>query len=132
MLQDVRGRYMSEGEFVDVRPIKDFLSGPKDIDETSDAYDTIDWLVKNLPNNNGKVGMIGTSYGGYYTSCALVRSHPALVAASPQAPMADLYRGDDAYHNGAFFLVANFSFYTGFIPKQNNPGASPKHTSPPF
>lgn len=118
--QDVRGRFMSEGEFVDVRPIKDALNGPKDIDESTDTYDTIDWLVKNIPNNNGKVGMIGTSYAGYYTTCGLIRSHPALVAASPQAPMADLYRGDDAYHNGAFFLVANFSFYTNF-PKQKNP-----------
>jgi putative CocE/NonD family hydrolase len=121
--QDVRGRFMSEGEFVDVRPVKEALDGPKEIDETTDTFDTIDWLVKNVPNNNGKVGMIGTSYNGYYTTCGLIRSHPALVAASPQAPMADLYRGDDAYHNGAFFLVANFSFYTGFN-KQKNPVAS--------
>ena len=118
--QDVRGRFMSEGNFVDVRPIKDVLSGSKDTDETTDTFDTIDWLVKNVPNNNGKVGMIGTSYGGYYTTSGLIRAHPALVAASPQAPMADLYRGDDAYHNGAFFLIANFSFYTGFN-KQKNP-----------
>ena len=121
-LQDVRGRFMSEGEFVDVRPIKDVLDGPKEIDETTDTFDTIDWLVKNVRGNNGKVGMMGTSYSGYYTTCGLIRSHPALVAASPQAPMADLYRGDDAYHNGAFFLVANFSFYTGFN-KQMNPTA---------
>ncbi len=120
VIQDVRGRFMSEGEFVDVRPIKDVLDGPKDIDESTDTYDTIDWLVKNIAGNNGKVGIIGTSYGGYYATCALIRSHPALAAASPQAPMADLYRGDDAYHNGAFFLVANFSFYTGFV-KQKNP-----------
>jgi putative CocE/NonD family hydrolase len=120
--QDVRGRYMSEGEFVDVRPIKDVLDGAKDTDETTDAFDTIEFLVKNVPGNNGKVGMLGTSYNGFYTACALVRSHPALVAASPQAPMADLYRGDDAYHNGAFFLLANFSFYTNFT-KQKNPTA---------
>jgi putative CocE/NonD family hydrolase len=120
--QDVRGRYMSEGEFVDVRPIKDVLDGGKDTDETTDAFDTIEFLVKNVPGNNGKVGMLGTSYNGFYTACALVRSHPALVAASPQAPMADLYRGDDAYHNGAFFLLANFSFYTNFT-KQKNPTA---------
>jgi hypothetical protein len=118
--QDVRGRFMSEGQFVDVRPIKDTLNGAKDTDESTDAYDTIDWLLKNVPNNNGKVGILGTSYPGFYTSSALVRSHPALLAASPQAPMADLYKGDDAYHNGAFFLAANFSFYTGFN-KQNNP-----------
>ncbi len=120
--QDVRGRFMSEGEFVDVRPVKDVFSGPAETDEASDTYDTIDWLVKNIPSN-GKVGMIGTSYNGYYTTCGLIRSHPALVAASPQAPMADLYHGDDGYHNGAFFLVANFSFFTGFN-KQKNPVAS--------
>ena len=120
VFQDVRGRFMSQGDFVDVRPIKDVLDSSKDTDETTDTYDTIDWLVKNIPNNNGKVGMMGTSYNGYYTACGLIRAHPALVAASPQAPMADLYRGDDAYHNGAFFLVANFSFYTDF-PKQKNP-----------
>jgi hypothetical protein len=126
-LQDVRGRFMSEGEFVDVRPIKEILNDPKETDETTDTFDTIDWLVKNIPNNNGKVGMMGTSYAGYYTTCGLIRAHPALVAASPQAPMADLFRGDDAYHNGAFFLVANFSFYTGF-PKQKNPVAAPEST----
>jgi len=118
-LQDARGRFMSEGEFVDVRPIKEVLNGAQDTDESTDAFDTIDWLIQHVANNNGKVGMIGTSYNGYYTSCALVRAHPALVAASPQAPMADLYRGDDAYHNGAFFLVANFSFYTDFYPQKN-------------
>ena len=114
---------------MDIRPIKDALNGPKDTDESTDAYDTIDWLIKNIPNNNGKVGMIGTSYNGFYTSCALVRSHPALVAASPQAPMANLYDGDDVYHNGAFFLLANFSFFTGF-PKQKNPLS--EEAIPPF
>jgi putative CocE/NonD family hydrolase len=128
-VQDVRGRFMSDGEFVDVRPIKEVLQGSSDTDESTDAFDTIDWLIKNVPNNNGKAGMMGTSYNGYYTSCGLVRSHPALVAASPQAPMADLYRGDDAYHNGAFFLAANFSFYTEF-PKQQNPSDPPP--SPDF
>jgi putative CocE/NonD family hydrolase len=118
--QDVRGRFESEGDFVDVPIIKDHLAGPTDTDVTTDTYDTIDWLIKNVPNNNGKVGMYGISYNGFYTSCALVRSHPALVAASPQAPMADLFKGDDADHNGAFFLIANFSFYTDFY-KQNNP-----------
>ena len=122
--QDVRGRFMSEGEFVDVRPIKDTLIGPKDTDESTDTFDTIEWLLQNVPNNNGKVGQYGTSYPGFYTDSGLVRSHPALVAASPQAPMADLFLGDDAYHNGALFLLANFSFYTGF-PKQNNPIAPP-------
>jgi uncharacterized protein len=118
--QDVRGRFMSEGEFLDVRPIKDTPNGPKDTDESTDTFDTIDWLLKNVPNNNGKVGQYGISYPGFYTDSGLVRSHPALAAASPQAPMADVYMGDDAYHNGVLFLLANFSFYTDF-PKQNNP-----------
>lgn len=126
--QDVRGRYMSEGEFIDVPPIKDSLRGARDIDESTDTFDTIEWLLKNIPNNNGKVGQYGTSYPGFYTDSGLVRSHPALVAASPQAPMADLFMGDDAYHNGALFLLANFSFYTDF-PKQNNPTAPPKETN---
>jgi hypothetical protein len=122
--QDVRGRYMSEGQFVDIRPVKDVLTGPADTDESTDTFDTIDWLLKNIPNNNGKVGLIGTSYAGFYTSSGIIRAHPALVAASPQAPMADLFMGDDAYHNGALFLIANFSFYADFN-KQNNPVASP-------
>lgn len=118
--QDVRGRYMSEGRFVDVRPILNGFTDAKETDESTDTYDTIDWLTKNVPNNNGKVGLTGISYPGFYTDCGLVRSHPALVAASPQAPMADEYMGDDAFHNGAFMLVANFSFFTSFV-KQNNP-----------
>jgi len=113
--QDVRGRYMSEGEFVEMRPEE---SGG--VDESTDTFDTIDWLVKNVPNNNGKAGLIGTSYPGFYTSAGLINSHPALVAASPQAPMSDVYMGDDAYHNGALFLLANFDFYTSFG-KQHNP-----------
>jgi hypothetical protein len=127
--QDARGRFMSEGIFVDDRPIKETYSSKKDVDESTDAYDTIDWLVKNVPNNNGKVGVYGISYGGFYTDAALIHSHPAMVAASPQAPMADLYMGDDAYHNGAFFLAANFDFYQGF-PKQNNPELPKKERKP--
>jgi putative CocE/NonD family hydrolase len=122
--QDVRGRFMSEGEFVDERPIKDAPNGPKDIDESTDTYDTIEWLLKSVPNNNGKVGQYGISYPGFYTDSGLVRAHPALLAASPQAPMADVYMGDDAYHNGALMLLANFGFYVDF-PKQNNPVAPP-------
>ncbi len=118
--QDVRGRNMSEGEFVEMRPEKDVTHGSKDVDESTDTYDTVDWLVKNVPNNNGKAGLLGISYPGFYASCGLVNSHPALVAVSPQAPIADLYMGDDSYHNGAFFLIANFSFYV-FFDKQHNP-----------
>jgi uncharacterized protein len=126
--QDTRGRFMSEGEFVEMTPEKDIKTGPNDVDESSDTYDTIEWLVKNVPNNNGRVGLVGVSYPGFYTSAGLIHAHPALVAASPQAPVSDLYMGDDAFHNGAFFLIANFSFYT-FFGKQNNP-QFPRHEKP--
>lgn len=128
--QDVRGRSASEGTFVDVPIIKDQLSGPKDTDESSDAFDSIDWLLKNVPNNNGRVGMWGVSYPGFYAACALVRSHPALKAVSPQAPIGDVGNGDDAYHNGAFFLAANFGFYTGFKPR--GPELTQPRDEPPF
>jgi putative CocE/NonD family hydrolase len=119
--QDVRGRYLSEGVFVDVPFHKQRLDGPKDFDESTDTYDTIDWLVKNIPNNNGRAGIWGISYPGFYAAFSLINSHPALKAASPQAPMGDVGDGDDAYHNGAFFLAANFGFYTGFKPRGPNP-----------
>jgi putative CocE/NonD family hydrolase len=112
--QDVRGRFMSEGQFVDMRPINVKKNGPSDIDESTDTYDTIDWLVKNIPNNNGKVGMWGISYPGFYVSEGLVGAHPALVAASPQAPIADWFIGDDFHHNGAFWLPHAFNFYATF------------------
>jgi putative CocE/NonD family hydrolase len=112
--QDVRGRYLSEGTFIDVPPHKTVFSGPKDTDESTDTYDTVDWLVKNIPNNNGRVGMWGISYPGFYAAYGLMNSHPALKAVSPQAPMGDVGNGDDAYHNGAFHLPANFGFYTFF------------------
>ncbi len=114
--QDVRGRWMSEGVWLEMTPEKDATSGPNDVDESTDTYDTIDWLIHHVPDNNGKVGLVGVSYPGFYTSAGLINAHPALVAASPQAPIADLYMGDDAYHNGAFFLAANFGFYTNFYP----------------
>ncbi len=127
--QDVRGRFMSEGEWVEMRPEKDVTNGRHDVDESTDTYDSIDWLLKNVPHNNGKVGLVGSSYPGFYTSAGLINAHPALLAASPQAPVSDLYMGDDAYHNGAFFLIANFSFYLAF-PKQHNPEA--EDNSKPF
>jgi putative CocE/NonD family hydrolase len=112
--QDVRGRWMSEGEFVDVRPfIKDKKSNT-DIDEASDTYDAIDWLVKNIPGNNGNVGVFGISYPGFYSTMAAASAHPALKAVSPQAPVTDWFMGDDFHHNGAFFQMDGFSFYTGF------------------
>ena len=111
--QDVRGRYMSEGEFVDVRPYNP-TKGPKDVDESSDAWDTIDWLVRNVRGNSGKVGVWGISYPGFYAAMAAIEAHPALVAVSPQAPIADWFVGDDFHHNGAFFLPHAFNFYTTF------------------
>ncbi len=102
--QDVRGRLMSEGTFMDMRPHKAKKNGPADIDESSDTYDTIDWLVKNVPNNNGRVGMWGISYPGFYAAMGIIDAHPALKAVSPQAPIADWFIGDDFHHNGALFL----------------------------
>ncbi len=113
VFQDVRGRYMSEGDFVDVRPLKDNKK-PNESDENSDAYDTVDWLVKNLPNNNGRVGIVGTSYPGFYTTASLPNAHPALKAVSPQAPVTDWFMGDDFHHNGAFFQMDGFGFFSGF------------------
>jgi putative CocE/NonD family hydrolase len=126
--QDVRGRWMSEGEFVEMRPHIDEKKTPQDVDDASDTYDTIEFLLKHVANNNGKVGIWGISYPGFYTSASIIDSHPALVAASPQAPMTDLFLGDDAYHGGAFMLSANFGFYAFFHP-QTEP-QTPKPTVP--
>ncbi len=98
--QDVRGRWMSEGDFVEMRPHIDEKKSPKDVDDASDTYDTIEFLLKHVENNNGKVGIWGISYPGFYTSASIIDSHPALVAASPQAPMTDLFLGDDAITAG--------------------------------
>ncbi len=126
--QDVRGRWMSEGSFQEMRPHIDNKKSPQDVDDSSDTSDTIDFLLKNVPNNNGKVGIWGISYPGFFTSASIIDSHPALVAASPQAPMTDLFLGDDAYHGGAFMLSANFGFYASFKP-QTEP-QMPKATIP--
>jgi uncharacterized protein len=108
--QDVRGKYMSEGEYMDVRPfIKNKKAG--EVDEASDTYDTVDWLIKNLENNNGKVGVIGVSYPGFYATEAAISNHPAVVAVSPQAPVTDWFVGDDFHHNGALMLIDAFTFY---------------------
>jgi putative CocE/NonD family hydrolase len=126
--QDVRGRYMSEGEHVTIRP-QNPNKGPKDIDESTDAWDTIDWLVKRVPGNTGKVGMWGISQPGFYATAGMIDAHPALVAVSPQAPVTDYYMGDDDYHNGAFMLAANFGFYMGFRPREGEP-TTPKPAAP--
>lgn len=112
--QDVRGRYMSEGTFSEMRPQLEAHTSSKDIDESTDTYDTIDWLLKNIPGNNGRAGLTGTSYPGFYAAAGLLCGHPALKAVSPQAPMVDLFLGDDNAHNGAFYLAANFGFYRFF------------------
>ena len=112
--QDVRGKWMSEGDFVDVRPNIDNKKGKQQVDESSDTYDTIDWLIKNLPNNNGKVGIEGISYPGFYSTASLPNAHPALKAVSPQAPVTDWFIGDDFHHNGALFIMDAFSFITSF------------------
>jgi len=111
--QDVRGRMKSEGEFLHVRPHNP-KKKPTDIDESSDAYDTIEWLLKNIPGHNGKVGMWGISYPGFYTACGMIDAHPALKAASPQAPVMDMFDGDDSRHHGAFMLAHNFGFFAAF------------------
>ena len=112
--QDVRGTFLSEGEFEDVRPFIPNKKSNKDIDEASDTYDSIDWMIKNVPNNNGRVGIYGISYPGFYSATALHDPHPALKASSPQAPIADWFLGDDDHHNGALFLIDCFSFNTFF------------------
>ena len=117
--QDVRGRYMSEGNFEEMTPALPkgaFAVGnnPPPHDESTDTFDTIEWLLKNLPNNNGRVGMMGISYPGFYASAALPNAHPALKAVSPQAPVTDEFIGDDARHKGAFFLLDNFEFTNYF------------------
>ncbi|HEY1378546.1 MAG TPA: CocE/NonD family hydrolase [Gemmataceae bacterium] len=110
--QDVRGRYLSEGEYVNVRP-QNPHKGPRDVDESTDTYDTIDWLVKHVPNN-GRVGQYGISYPGFYTAAGMIDAHPALKAASPQAPVTDWFVGDDFHHNGALFLPHAFNFLANF------------------
>jgi len=125
--QDVRGRWKSEGEYMDVRPYIANKTG-KQIDETSDTYDTVEWLVKNIPNNNGRAGVYGISYPGFYTSMAGIDNHPAIKAISPQAPVSDWFHGDDMHHNGALFLAQNYNFFAFFgqprpVPLEPSPTA---------
>ncbi len=112
--QDVRGRYMSEGINLEVTPFIPNKKSRKDVDESSDTYDTIDWLLKNIKNNNGRVGLYGISYPGFYATAALPEAHPAIKAVSPQAPVTDEFIGDDVNHGGAFFLLDNFQFMNYF------------------
>jgi putative CocE/NonD family hydrolase len=109
VFQDIRGRYSSEGTFVMQRPARD-RKDPRSIDEASDAYDSIEWLLKNVAGHNGRVGMLGVSYGGWLTAMALLEPHLALKAISPQASPADMWLGDDFHHNGAFRLSYGFEY----------------------
>ncbi|MBF9140775.1 CocE/NonD family hydrolase [Hymenobacter properus] len=125
--QDVRGRYMSEGQFEEMTPaLPASKAQPTAHDESTDTYDTIEWLLKNVPGNNGRVGMVGISYPGFYASAALPNAHPALKAVSPQAPVTDEFIGDDARHKGAFFLLDNFSFTNYFDVPRPQPVANYK------
>ncbi len=125
--QDVRGCYMSEGTYEDIRPYnlkahpippqgKEALTKDlgRDTDEATDTYDAIDWIIKNVPTHNGNVGMSGISYPGFYSTMGSLSGHPALKAVSPQAPVTDWFIGDDAHHNGAFFLMDYFGFGYSF------------------
>jgi hypothetical protein len=112
--QDVRGAWMSEGTYANVRPILTGRRGKRDTDETTDTYDTVEWLVKNLKTGNGRVGISGVSYPGFYTWTGTVNAHPAVKATSPQAPVSKWMGGDDFYHNGALLLPHAFNFYANF------------------
>ncbi len=119
VFQDVRGRFMSEGEFDNMRPYKSHKQNDNDIDESSDTYDTIEWLINNIDNHNGKVGQWGNSYPGFYTVMGAIEAHPNLVAVSPQAPISDWFIGDDFHHNGAFSVLMAFNFFKTFgIPRE--------------
>jgi hypothetical protein len=111
VFQDVRGKYMSEGVFEDIRPVNPLKKTNKDIDETTDTWDTVEWLIKNVENNNGNVGIYGISYPGFYSTMGAINAHPAVKAVSPQAPVTAWFIGDDFHHNGAFFLLDCFNFF---------------------
>jgi putative CocE/NonD family hydrolase len=125
--QDVRGRGLSEGEFTHVTPHRPEKRASTDVDESTDAYDTVEWLLRHVPNHNGRAGLWGISYPGFFTVAGIIDTHPAIKAASPQAPVADLFLDDDWYHGGAFMLAANFESSTSFPP---GAGPPPKVTVP--
>ncbi|MBE0552028.1 MAG: CocE/NonD family hydrolase [Ignavibacterium sp.] len=114
VFQDVRGRYMSEGEFDNMRPHNPNKKSKNDIGESSDTYDTIEWLINNIENNNKKVGIWGNSYPGFYALMGTIDAHPNIVCASPQAPISDWFVGDDMHHNGAFSVLMSFNFFKQF------------------
>lgn len=126
--QDVRGRYMSEGQFQEVTPAIAVKKTRVSVDESSDTYDTVEWLLQHIGHHNGKVGLYGISYPGFYATAALPDAHPAIKAVSPQAPVTDEFEGDDVNHRGAFFLMDNFSFLNSF----DHPRAIPWKQYPPI
>ncbi|WP_336516762.1 CocE/NonD family hydrolase [Pollutibacter soli] len=119
--QDVRGRYKSEGNFEEMTPNIENKTSAKQTDESSDTYDTIEWLLKNIKHHNGRVGIHGISYPGFYATASLPGAHPAIKAVSPQAPVTDEFIGDDVNHKGAFFLMDNFSFMNYFDKERKGP-----------
>jgi putative CocE/NonD family hydrolase len=123
--QDVRGRRLSEGSFTHVTPHQVEKRTAADVDEQSDTWDTVEWLLEHIPNHNGRVGLFGISYGGFFTVAGIIDTHPAIRAASPQAPVADLFRDDDWYHGGAFMLAHAFNSVSVYQP-QSEPTPPPK------
>jgi putative CocE/NonD family hydrolase len=119
--QDVRGKFQSEGKFVVMRPHIAKKKGPKDTDESSDTYDTIEWILKNVPYHNGRVGQWGISYPGFQTVMGMIDAHPALKASSPQASPSDMWIGDDFHHNGAFRLMYTFGWLSGNAAVRSGP-----------
>jgi len=132
VFQDVRGTYMSEGEFVNMRPHISQKKSAQDVDESSDTYDTIEWLLRHQPYNNGKFGQWGISYPGFYTSAGAIDSHPALKAVSPQAPIADWFRGDDMHRHGALNLAMAFGFFHSFGQPRPQPSDQRSVKEPEF
>jgi len=124
VMEDIRGRYGSEGQFLMNRPIVEGhdpnSSDPNKIDESTDAYDTVAWLIKNVPNNNGRVGVVGISYPGFLAMEAGIDAHPAVKAVSPQAPMTNLWIGDDFFHNGAFRQTYGYDYAIGLESSKEN------------
>ena len=121
VFQDVRGKYMSEGDFVDMRPVLTSYPDKNAVDETTDTWDTVEWLISNIENNNGKVGMYGVSYPGFYSVMGSINAHPAMVCTSPQAPISDWFLWDDMHHNGALTLPLSFNFFQSFGKERPEP-----------
>ena len=123
--QDVRGRLLSEGDFTHLTPHRPDKQTPADVDESTDTWDTVEWLLAHVPNHNGRVGIFGISYVGFFTAAGIIDTHPAIKAASPQAPVADVFLGDDWYHGGAFMLAHAFASAYAYHP-QSGPTRPPK------